>query len=137
VVAPEVRLPSLATDRGEDASTAEATALVQSLREAETATIRFRVLADHDLAEVDDATALEVLDALPAGWQRRRAAERLVDAGAFPTDQLPAAFARFTRPTDVLFVAGALVAAGQVRAERFDGILPERVVRRLIARSER
>jgi hypothetical protein len=137
VVAPEVRLPSLATGRGEGASTAEATALVQSLREAGTATIRFRALADHDLAGVDDATALEVLDALPDGWQRRRAAERLVDAGAFPTDQLTAALARFARPTDALFVAGALVAAGQVRAERFDGILSERMVRRLVARSER
>jgi hypothetical protein len=137
VVAPEVRLPSPATGRGEGASTAEATALVQSLREAETATIRLRVLADHGLAELDGATALEVLDALPDGWQRRRAAERLVDAGTFPTDQLTAALARFARPMDALFVAGALVAAGQVRAERFDGILPERVVRRLIARSER
>jgi hypothetical protein len=120
-----------------DVAGPDARALLAVLREAETATARLRILDEDALARIDGATALMVLDALPDGWQRRRGALRLVALGAFPTQQLAEALGRFARASDATFVAGALLAAGQVRAERFDGILPERVVNRLTARSER
>jgi uncharacterized membrane protein len=107
------------------------------LSNAGTATRRLRLLAPDALEGLSGAEALEVLDAVPDGWQRRRAAVRLVDAGTFPTDHLVDALGRFGRTTDAAFVAGALLAAGHVRAERFHGILDERVVRRLVIRSER
>ena len=113
------------------------TELDRRLREAGTAIERFRLLDPQALAGLDDTVALALLDALPEGWQRRRGAERLVDAGVFPTDRLAQAFARFARATDAVFVASALLAADQVRAERFDGILPTRALHRLAARSER
>jgi hypothetical protein len=116
---------------------ADVAALLQGLREAGTATTRLRVLNEHELADIDADTALAIMDAIPDGWQRRRAAQRLAEAGALPVGRLVSIFARFARPADAAFVAGALVAAGHVRAAAFDGILPERVVRRLTVRSER
>jgi hypothetical protein len=116
---------------------ADVAALLEALRTAGTATTRLRVLNDHELADMDADTALAVMDAIPDGWQRRRTAQRLAEAGALPVDRLVSVFARFARPADAAFVAGALVAAGHVRAAAFDGILPERVVRRLTVRSER
>lgn len=120
-----------------DGTGVEGQALLAALRKAESANARLRILDPGSLSRLDGATALAVLDALPDGWQRRRGALRLVAAGAFPTEQLAEALGRFARATDATFVAGALLAAGQVRAERFDGILSERVVNRLTARSER
>ncbi len=115
----------------------DAAAWHEQLRQARTAMARFRLLDPDRLAGLDSAMAMALLDVLPEGWQRRRGAQRLVDAGAFPTDQLAEAFTRFARAADAAFVAGSLLAADQVRAERFEGILPRRVVHRLVARSER
>jgi len=137
VALPRAVAPVLPDAQGTTTAPDDAVAWHEQLRAAQTAMARFRLLDPDRLAGLDRATALALLDALPEGWQRRRGAERLVDAGTFPTDRLGEAFARFTRTTDAVFVAGALIAADQVRAERFEGILPARVVHRLVARSER
>ena len=129
--------PGVPDAEGTTTAPDDAAAWREQLREAHTAMARFRLLDPDRLAGLDRAMALALLDALPAGWQRRRGAQRLVDAGTFPTDRLAETFARFARTTDAVFVAGALIAADQVRAERFEGILPARVVHRLVARSER
>lgn len=132
------RPPAEPGDPADAADAAAPTAsLVAQLRAAPTAGARLRLLAPDILERLPSEQALAVLDTLPEGWQRRRAAGRLIAADGLPTGDIDALLARFPRATDAMFVAGALVAAGQLDAERFTGLLSDAAVRRLACRGDR
>lgn len=112
--------------------------LLEHVRTATTATDRLAIFGSATATgRLGPHDALAALDAVPAGWQRRRAAERLAETGALPTDDLPTLFRRFDRSTDAAFVAGTLLATRAVAIDDLDGVLPARTVRRLATRTAR
>jgi hypothetical protein len=110
--------------------------VLRRLRSASTARARTAALADLEDAHLDTDGAVRVLDAVPDGWQRRRAAQRLVAAGAL--DAVPAAvlLQRLARPGDRTFLAGTLLDVG-VAEDEVVAALPDLVARRLRVRSAR
>jgi hypothetical protein len=114
-----------------------ATRLVGELRASRTAGDRLRRLSDAAVAALDAPSALVVLDAVPAGWQRRRAARRLTAGGAFAGVDPVALLARFPATSDRTFVAGDLVATGALTPDDLADLLPGRTVARLATRRER
>ncbi len=83
------------------------------------------------------AQALAELDRHPPGWARRRAAMRLAERRALPLEDLGPVLARLPRPMDRRFLAGQLVAQGDVDPSAFEGALSERDIRRLRIRRAR
>lgn len=111
--------------------------LVADLRSARSAPQRQAALRSQPLDQLDAASALVVLDAVPPGWQRRRACRRLLEAGVL-TDVDPAALlARFPAPRDLAFVAGDLLEATPVTVADLAPLLPAAVARRLATREQR
>jgi hypothetical protein len=111
--------------------------LVATLRDCRTAAARSAVLASGDLAALGADEALRVLDAVPSGWQRRRAARRLLDAGALAGVGPAELLERFPGNADRRFVAGYLLAVDGRDPDELAGLLPHPVVARLAARQER
>jgi hypothetical protein len=112
-------------------------ALVRDLRAASSAPRRFACLRAADLDHLDAAEGLALLDALPAGWERRRLAQRLVAAGSLPTDDLATLFDRFPSRRDTVFVAGSLLDTGAASSADLVPVVDPRDLRRLAARRER
>jgi hypothetical protein len=113
------------------------TALVRDLRAASSAPRRFACLRAADLDHLDAAEGFALLDAVPAGWERRRLAQRLVAAGSLPTDDLAALFDRFPSRGDTVFVAGSLLDAGAASTADLGPVVDASDLRRLAARRER
>jgi hypothetical protein len=128
-----VLLGAAADQEGSDA----ADRLVAELHACHTAAARSAVLTAGDLGALATAEALRVLDAVPTGWQRRRAARRLLDAGAL-TEVAPAdLLERFPTTSDRTFVAGDLLAASELGPNDLTGLVPDAVVARFAARRRR
>jgi hypothetical protein len=110
--------------------------LLARLAATEQAMARLRVLQDVSLDALDTAGALQVIDAFPDGWQRRRAAQRLVAAGALQDVGADDLVQRFARAGDATFVVGGLIDAGHLDVDALDGLLPTTTVTRLRHRRE-
>jgi hypothetical protein len=116
----------------------DALALISArLAQASTATSRLAALSDERTHDLDASASLLVLDQVPAGWQRRRAARRLLASGALAGVDPTALLARFPDSRDRRFVAADLLAASDLAAEDLADELPPQVVRRLAIRAER
>jgi hypothetical protein len=107
------------------------------LANARTAAARLALLSPETTRDLDASAALLVLDQVPAGWQRRRAATRLFAAGALAGVAPAELLARFPAAQDRRFVAADLLDASGLTADDLAGDLPPRVVRRLAIRAER
>ena len=119
-------------------TTADALATLSGrLTGARTAAARFAALAPDVTRDLDAPAALLALDQVPAGWQRRRAAQRLFAVGALAGVDATALLARFPDARDRRFVAADLLAASELAAEDLADDLPPQVVRRLAIRAER
>lgn len=118
------------------ATTAGAT-LLDDLRRADNAPTRLAAIRRADLAVTDPEVALTLLDTVPEGWQRRRLALRLAERGSLPVDDLPSLLRRFPRPTDTVFVVGALLDEAAIGPDALDGLLDPRTARRLTLRAGR
>jgi hypothetical protein len=117
---------------------ADALALISGrLAQTSTAAGRLTALSDERTRDLDAPAALLVLDQVPAGWQRRRAARRLLASGALADVDPAALLARFPDARDRRFVAADLLAASDLAAEDLVDELPPQVVRRLAIRAER
>ena len=119
------------------ADSTDVTAVVDRLRQAGSAAARFAVLSPATLATVGAAGALRVLEAVPAGWQRRRAVQRLLAAGTLDGVDLGALMALFPGRVDATFVAGGLIEAGIADLHDLGHALPERTRQRLVVRMAR
>jgi hypothetical protein len=128
--------PSSGLDDRRDAAAAT-DRLVADLAARSTARERLATLDPGRIGDLDGRDVLRVLDAVPEGWQRRRAARRLLDADALGRAQPTQVAARFPALGDRTFVVGDLLAAGVITGEDLDGLLPGPVAARLRARSER
>jgi hypothetical protein len=111
--------------------------LVANLRSARSAPQRQAALRSQPLDQLDAASALVVLDAVPPGWQRRRACHRLLAAGVLADVDPAALLARFPAPRDLAFVAGDLLEATPVTVADLAPLLPAAVARRLATREQR
>jgi DNA-binding MarR family transcriptional regulator len=120
-----------------DARAARGARLVAELQDAASAPQRFACLRRAGLDGLPPDASLAALDAVPAGWQRRRLATRLVAAGSLPTEDLADLFGRFPARADTVFLAGELVDAGLVSPEALASLLPPQDARRLAVRGER
>jgi len=89
-----------------------------------------------DLAR-DAGDPLQVLQAVPAGWERRRAATRLLASGALDDVDAPALLGLFDRRGDRERLAGALLGAGRLDPDDLDALLPAATARRLAQRAGR
>jgi hypothetical protein len=111
--------------------------LLDRLGTTDQALPRLKLLDDVRLDDLHATAALRVLDAYPDGWQRRRAAVRLLDAGALQGVAAGDLVHCFARTGDAAFVAGGLVDVGHLDAATLDGLLPDATVSRLRRRQER
>jgi hypothetical protein len=119
-------------------TTADALARLRDrLGTARTATARLTALSPEATRDLDAPAALLLLDEVPAGWQRRRAAHRLLAAGALAGVEPGALLARFPDARDRRFVAADLVHVSELAPEDLASELPPQVVRRLAIRAER
>jgi hypothetical protein len=111
--------------------------LVEAIRTAASAAHRRRLLADLEGRSLTSDEVRALLDAVPDGWQRRRAACQLLELGAL--DQVPATVPldRLSRASDRRFLAGSLLDAGLLRPMELRGRLPTGIARRLAARAHR
>jgi hypothetical protein len=111
--------------------------LVEAVRTAASAAQRRRLLADLEGRSLTSDEVRALLDAVPDGWQRRRAACQLLELGAL--DQVPATVPldRLARTSDRRFLAGSLLDAGLLRPTELRGRLPTGTARRLTARAHR
>ena len=123
------------TDDAEEPAPTDVAPTIAGLRAASSATTRFALLTPEALVGVDAAGALAILDAVPPGWQRRRAAYRLLGAGALTAVDIGGLLRRFASPTDAAFVAGALLEAGTVGVDDLIDHLPPATVRRFVVRT--
>lgn len=119
---------------GAGAAAAFAPPLAARLRDAATARERLRALDADALAGAGAEAILEVIDAVPDGWQRRRAISRLVEGGVLDPVTAPEVVGRLGRASDRTFVAGAMLDAGVVTADQLADLLPSRAAARLAAR---
>jgi hypothetical protein len=134
---PAPPVPPTPGRHGRPDATLAADRLVAELTTRSTARERLAALDRDGVGELDGGGVLRVLDAVPEGWQRRRAARRLLDAdvlGRARPDQLAA---RFPGLGDRTFVVGDLLAAALITPEDVDELLPTSAAARLRARSER
>jgi hypothetical protein len=113
------------------------TRLRARLAKASTATARLAALSSEATSDLDAPAALLLLEQVPAGWQRRRAATRLLTAGALTGVDPAALLARFPAARDRCFVAGDLLATSDLAVEDLAAELPPQLVRRLAIRAER
>jgi hypothetical protein len=111
--------------------------LLEAIRTAPSAAQRRRLLDDLGgrLLTADEVGAL--LDAIPDGWQRRRAACQLLELGTLDQVAPTVLLDRLSRASDRRFVAGSLLGAGLLRPMELRGRLPARTARRLAARAHR
>ena len=121
---------------GDAAGSAGAEAVRKRLENVASATDRLRIVAD-EASTVAGAGWLELLGLIPEGWQRRRAAERLVEANRFPVFDLETAFKTLGNDRDATFVASALIAASAIDAAQLRGLLADRTGDRLALRARR
>ena len=119
-----------------DPATATSDALLGRLGATTQALPRLKLLDDTRLDELDGSGALAVLDAFPDGWQRRRAALRLIEAGLLTDVTADDLVPRFARTGDATFVVGGLIDAGHLDAASLEGLLPATTVTRLRHRQE-
>lgn len=110
-------------------------ALLTALRSATTAHGRFSCVGAYDLGRLEPAQALRVLDAVPAGWQRRRVAERLLASGALDGVDAGRFLQRFPGAADARFVIGSAVDRGTLTIPELTEHLPEEAIRRLHTRT--
>jgi hypothetical protein len=109
--------------------------LIDAVRRASTTRERLRevrAMAGHDL---DDHGFRAVLTALPDGWQRRRAARRLVQGGEVHDVDAAAVLDSFAAPGDRIAVASELIRAGLATAETVADALPPGAADRLRRRA--
>jgi hypothetical protein len=113
------------------------TAALRQLEQAGSASERRAILAELDRYDLTTPEALRVLDAVPDGWQRRRAVRLLLDLGSLDGADPRAVLARLSQVPDRRFVASALLAAGRLHPRDLDDLLPAGTARRLAARARR
>lgn len=115
--------------------------LLARVREATTANGRLSALPrgrrTADGRRFARSTVVQLLDAVPDGWQRRRFAVRLAELDAIPPDAIEAALGAFARASDATFVAGAMVANAAVHPDALAGLIDDRALRRLQIRAGR
>ncbi len=105
--------------------------LVAGLRAGRDARSRLARLADLEGVPLGATTVLEVLEALPDGWQRRTAVRRLIEAGSLDDVDADAIVRVFGRGADRFAVAARLVDAGLTHVEVVSHALPARAAARL------
>jgi hypothetical protein len=110
---------------------------LEAVRTTTSAAQRRRLLDDlrGHLLTGDEVHAL--LDAIPDGWQRRRAACQLLELGTLEQVPPTVVLDRLSRTSDRRFVAGSLLGAGLLRPMELRGRLPSGTARRLAARAGR
>jgi hypothetical protein len=113
------------------------TAALRRIEQAGSASERRAILTDLDGYDLTTTEALRVLDAVPDGWQRRRAVRLLLELGSLDGADPQAVLDRLSRAADRRFVAGALLAGGRLRARDLEPLLPAGTARRLAARAGR
>jgi hypothetical protein len=111
-------------------------ATIEQLQRAASAADRFHAL--EELGTPLSATeVVDLLDAVPDGWQRRRVVRQLLDAGSLSEELAPTVLAQLARPSDRLFIAGAMLDAATLGPAELDALLPPRAARRLAQRRRR
>ncbi|MCC5947454.1 MAG: hypothetical protein JJT89_03270 [Nitriliruptoraceae bacterium] len=128
---------SASGDTGTRSERARCDELARALRGCDQAMARLQLLDAETLAPLRWELAVELLDAIPAGWQRRRAVTRLASAGALDGVDPGEVLRRFERRTDVAFVASSLVRDAGLAPDRLDGLVEDAVHRRLTVHGTR
>lgn len=109
-------------------------AVVSSILAATTVQDRFTAVATLAGQTLDGAQLREVLTALPDGWQRRRAAIRLVTGASLSAEEAGRVVTSLARDSDRIAVASALVDADATLLDAVCDALPERAAARLARR---
>ncbi len=102
-----------ATVAADDGDPGDAAALVARLREASSSSA-LRILS-HDaatMAALSPPQRRQVVLAVPDGWARRRAVQRLVEAGSVTPQEAPALLATLSSAGNQVFAARSLMDAG-------------------------
>ena len=92
---------------------------------------------DHATDTAGGATAFPDLLAQPAGFRRRRAAQRAIAEGAIDHADAVALCRLFDRPGDRMWIAGDLVESGMLSVADLHALLGPHDARRLAARLDR
>jgi hypothetical protein len=133
-IVPAVAAP---TELAPETTAAALARLTERLDDARTASARLTALSPDATGDLDAAAALLLLERFPAGWQRRRAARRLLEVGALAGVDPAELLAGFPDARDRRFVASDLLATSELTAEDLAALLPPPDVRRLAIRAER
>jgi hypothetical protein len=134
----DTQQPAARREGGVDLHVAVAVArtpLVERLRAGSGAAARLRLLDDEigQVARMDPPRRLGVIRAVPDGWARRRAIERLIAASALPPDEVPAVVATLTSEVARSWVCASAIEAGllDARDHALEGLVGSRAVHRL------
>jgi hypothetical protein len=125
------------TELAPETTAAALARLAERLDSARTATARLTALSPDATRDLDAAAALLLLERFPAGWQRRRAARRLLEVGALAGVDPAELLAGFPDARDRRFLAADLLATSELSAEDLAAVLPPPDVRRLAIRAAR
>jgi hypothetical protein len=107
---------------------------VDRLRRAGSAPERFQVLDALGTRRLPAREVVEVLQAVPDGWQRRRTVRHLLDAGNVDLALAPTVIMQLGRTADRVVIAGAMLDAPTLGPTVLEELLPPRAARRLTAR---
>jgi hypothetical protein len=109
--------------------------LTDAVRRASTPRERLRAVRAMAGRDLDDHRFRAILDAFPDGWQRRRAARRLLAGGEVHDVDAAAVLASFAAPGDRIAVASGLIRAGLATADTVADALPPPAAARLHRRA--
>jgi hypothetical protein len=107
---------------------------VDRLRSAGSASERFHALDELGTRRLPAREVVEVLQAVPDGWQRRRTVRHLLDAGNLELALAPTVITQLGRTADRVVIAGAMLDAPTLGPTVLEELLPPRAARRLTAR---